>query len=74
MGLKEDFGAIKGFKEAWDDGEHPVYSCKDSPAIKSAIHKEPKFHYSHNNGAAYFCIPPYPFAGEVESYSFFLTK
>jgi hypothetical protein len=33
-----------------------------------------RFHYSHNNGDAMFVIPPYPFAGEVENYNFFLSK
>jgi len=74
MGLKENFGAIKGFEDAWIDPEHPVYTNKDYLGWKASVHKEPKFHYSHNNGDAYFCIPPYPFAGEVESYSFFLTR
>lgn len=61
MGLKENFGAIKGFEEAWNDPEHPVFSCKDSLAWKANVHKAPRFHYSHNSGDAYFCIPPYPF-------------
>lgn len=36
--------------------------------------KHPRFHYSHTHGDAYFCIPPYPFTGEVEAYSFFLSR
>ena len=41
---------------------------------KSAVNKHMRFHYSHNNGDAMFVIPPYPFAGEVENYNFFLTR
>lgn len=61
MGLKEDMASIKGFEDAWVDVDHPVYTCKDSPLWRAAVHKEAKFHYSHNNGDSYFCIPPYPF-------------
>ena len=31
MGLKEDFGSIPGFEEAWSDVDHPVFSCKVIP-------------------------------------------
>lgn len=27
MGLKPDMASIKGFYEAWEDTEHPVYTC-----------------------------------------------
>lgn len=66
MGLKENMASIKGFDEALADIYHPVYSCTDHPTWKSTEIKHPRFHYSHTHGDAYFCIPPYPFAGEVE--------
>jgi sulfide:quinone oxidoreductase len=60
MGLKEDMDSIKGFEDAWNDVDHPVFTNKDSYTWKSNVHKEPKFHYSFTSGDAYFCIPPYP--------------
>ncbi|MFO0131459.1 MAG: hypothetical protein ACK52J_02705 [bacterium] len=74
MGLKTNLESVKGYEEAWSDPEHPVYLCKDHLSWKSAVNKHMRFHYSHNNGDAMFVIPPYPFAGEVENYNFFLTR
>ena len=37
---------------------------KDHPSWKSSVNKHMKMHYAHTFGDAYFCIPPYPFAGE----------
>jgi hypothetical protein len=65
---------VKGLEEAWRDTEHPVYTNKDHPSWKSSVNKHMKMHYAHTYGDAFFCIPPYPFAGEVENYNFFLSK
>lgn len=65
---------IKGFEAAWEDSEHPVYSCMDHLSWRSMVNKHMKMHYAMNHGDAYFVIPEYPFAGEVENYNFFLTK
>ena len=64
MGLKPNMESIKGFHEAWEDSEHPVYSAKDHLSWKSAVNKHMRMHYSHVNGDAIFVIPEYPFAGE----------
>jgi len=74
MGLKPDMASIKGFYEAWEDTEHPVYTCSDHLSWRSAVNKHMRMHYAHNHGDAIFVIPPYPFAGEVENYNFFLTR
>lgn len=37
------------------------------------MHKYPRWHYNFFSGDAYFCIPPYPFRGEIEAYNFFIS-
>jgi sulfide:quinone oxidoreductase len=73
MGMNEDLDAIKGFEDAWRHPEHPVYAPKDHPSWRSYLHKYPKWHYNFFSGDAYYCIPPYPFRGEVETYNFFIS-
>lgn len=65
---------IKGFEEAWKDPEHPVYTNKDHSSWRNSVNKHMRMHYTHTYGNAYFCIPPYPFSGEVENYNFFLSR
>lgn len=74
LGLRPEYSLIKGFEEAWKDLEHPVFSNNDHMSWRSTDHKYQKFIYNFTNGDAYFCIPPYPFAGEIEGYNFLLAK
>jgi len=37
------------------------------------MHKYPRWHYNFTCGDAYFCIPPYPFRGEIETYNFLIS-
>lgn len=74
MGMKDDTESIKGLEEAWKDSMHPVFTQKDHPSWRSVEHKYTRWHYNFDHGEAYFVIPPYPFAGEVESYNFFLSQ
>lgn len=73
MGLQEDLEGIKGFEDAWKHPDHPVFSCKDHPSWRAFLHKYPRWHYNFFSGDAFFCIPPYPFRGEVEAYNFFIS-
>jgi len=73
MGMCEDLEAIKGFEEAWREEDHPVFTAKDHATWRANNHKYFRFHYSYTSGDAYFCIPPYPFSGEIETYSFFIS-
>lgn len=73
MGMAENVDAIKGFDEAWGSEDHPVFAPKDHPGWKGYLHKYPRWHYNFNNGDAYFCIPPYPFRGEIETYNFLIS-
>lgn len=73
MGMAENVEAIKGFDEAWGSEDHPVFAPKDHPSWKGYLHKYPRWHYNFNNGDAYFCIPPYPFRGEIETYNFLIS-
>jgi hypothetical protein len=73
MGMLHSPESIKGFEEAWADPDHPVFTAKDHHTWRSFVHKYARWHYSFTNGDAIFCIPPYPFAGEVETYNFFIS-
>jgi len=73
-GLKDDPSSIKNFEDAWVDTESPVYSNIDPLSWKSNVHKYFRFTYSFTHGNAFFCIPPYPFRGEVGGYNFLLSK
>lgn len=72
-GMKENLEAIKGFEQAWSHPDHPVFAAKDHFTWKSDLHKYPRYHYNFNSGEAYFCIPPYPFRGEIETYNWFVS-
>jgi hypothetical protein len=72
-GMNENIDAIPGLEAAWAHHDHPVYVPKDHPTWKGDLHKYPKYHYNFCSGDAYFCIPPYPFRGEVETYNFFVS-
>lgn len=74
MGMAEDLDSIKGFDEAWAHEDHPVYAPKDHPSWKGYLHKYPRWHYNFNSGDAYYCLPKYPFRGEIESYNFFMAS
>ena len=72
--MQEDVNSIKGFEPAWQDLVHPVFANKDHPSWRSVQHKYTRWHYNYYNGDAFFCIPQYPFPGEVEAYNFFLSQ
>lgn len=74
VGLEQNYAAIEGFDSAYSDMEHPVFSNFDHSSWRSLQHKYPRWHYNFTNGDAFFCIPPYPFKGEISNYSFFLSK
>lgn len=73
-GLQHDIESVKGLDDAWADLEHPVFMCKDHASWKSKDHKYCRFIYSFTGGDAIFCIPPYPFSGEVGGYNFFVAN
>lgn len=66
-GIAEDWDAIKGFKEAVQDPDCPVYSSNYYPENKDELLSSSCL---FENGDAYFYIPPFPFSGEVETYNF----
>lgn len=70
-GLNEDMSQIKGLEEAWADLHHPVFAPKEHPNWKSNDNKHQRWIYNFTNGNAFYCIPPFPFRGEVSSYNFF---
>ena len=72
-GMKDDVSQIKGLEEAWQDLSHSVFTNRDHPSWRSGHHKYARWHYNFSGGDAFFCIPPFPFRGEVESYNFFLS-
>ncbi|CAK61041.1 unnamed protein product (macronuclear) [Paramecium tetraurelia] len=74
MGQQVNYDAIKGFEEAWQDFDSPVFTNLDHPSWRSSNHKYTRWHYNFNHGEAYFCIPQFPFSGEVESYNFLLSQ
>lgn len=71
--MDPDYQKITGFDDAWAHAEHPVYANCDHASWGGALHKYPKYHYNFCHGQAYFCIPPFPFRGEVEHYNFFIS-
>jgi sulfide:quinone oxidoreductase len=73
-GLRDDPNQIENFKSAWEDVDHPVFSNIDPLHWRSNVHKYFRHTYSFNHGNAYFCIPPYPFRGEIGAYNFFISK
>lgn len=73
MGMNENLESIANFEDAWKDLDHPVFTCKDHNTWRAFSHKYPRYLYNFVSGDAIFCIPPYPFAGEVETYNFFIS-
>lgn len=73
-GLRDAPESIENFEDAWADVDHPVFTNIDHATWRSNVHKYFRFTYSFTNGNAMFCIPPYPFRGEVGAYNFFLSK
>jgi NADPH-dependent 2,4-dienoyl-CoA reductase/sulfur reductase-like enzyme len=73
-GIKHDFTQIKGFYDALEDPEHPVYASKDPDSWRAGVHKYAKYITNYKQGNGFFCIPPYPYAGEVECFNFFVSN
>jgi sulfide:quinone oxidoreductase len=73
MGLQDDVDAIEGLEDAWKDPNSKVFVSKDHPSWRSAEHKYQKYHYNYTHGDAFFCIPEYPFKGEIGAYNFLLS-
>lgn len=63
-------GLIKDFEKAWMSADQPVYAPRDYLGWSVFLHKYPRFIYNFNAGDAFFCIPPYPYAGESTNYYF----
>lgn len=63
-GLNPDWDAVKGLYEAFHDPAAPVFTNYDSA---TAPNKYKEFVPMSDNGDIYFYIPPFPFAGEIES-------
>lgn len=63
-GVGEDLDFAKGFREALEDKECPVYSSVNVPGKLSGF--LPLFEH----GECFVYIPEFPFGGEVESYNF----
>jgi NADH dehydrogenase FAD-containing subunit len=70
-GLEEDLSAIKGFEEAFSDLNHPVFTHREHPTWKANDMKHQRWIYNYTNGNAFYCIPPYPYRGEISSFNFF---
>lgn len=64
IGLNEDYEAIKGFEEAWQDIQHPVFTHKDYTFWKSSDPKHQRWISNFTGGNAFFCLPPLPYRGE----------
>jgi len=69
-GLEEDLSQIKGFEDAWQDLSHPVFTHREHPSWRANDMKHTRWIYNFTNGNAYFCIPPFPFKGEVTCFNF----
>ena len=69
-------GLLKNFEKAWMSVDQPVFTSKDYLGWSVFLHKYPRFIYNFVGGDAYFCIPPYPYAGEgnEKPYFFFFFK
>lgn len=72
-GLKHAPEKIEGLNAAWEQFMHPVFAAKDHPSWKGNEHKYARWHYNYTSGPAIFCIPPYPYAGEIENFNFFVS-
>lgn len=72
-GMKSDFSLIPGLQQALEDVNHPVYSSRDPESWKGDVHKYAKYATNYKSGNGFFCIPEYPYAGEVECFNFFAT-
>jgi len=63
--------AIKGFDEALADLNHPVFSHREHPSWRANDMKHQRWIYNFTSGSAYYCIPPFPYKGEITSFNFF---
>lgn len=72
-GMDSNPGAIEGLDDAWADLDHPVYANQDHPSWRGNDHPYQKWHYNYTSGDAIFCIPPYPYTGEIECFNFFTS-
>lgn len=63
-GLNPDWEAIKGLHEAFHNPSAPVYTNYDSATAPS---KYKEFVPMADNGDIYIYLPPFPYAGEIES-------
>lgn len=72
-GIKHDFTQVKGLYEALEHPEHPVYASKDPDSWRAGQHKYAKYITNFKSGHGFFCIPEYPYAGEVECFNFFVS-
>lgn len=72
-GLKHDVGLVDGLANAWKTYDIPVHVAKDHPDWRANEFKFPRWHFNYTSGDAIFCIPPYPYAGEIECFNFFAS-
>lgn len=70
-GISEDYEKINGLTEALKDENSPVYTPnyfhEDKDKIIGAIS-------NFESGDAYYYIPPFPYAGEVETFNFLFSE
>ena len=57
-------GKLQNFEKAWMSVDQPVFTSKDYTGWSVFLHKYPRYIYNFVAGDAFFCIPPYPYAGE----------
>ncbi|EGR27203.1 hypothetical protein IMG5_200230 [Ichthyophthirius multifiliis] len=72
-GMRHDTQQIKGFWDALEHPTHPVYSNRDPESWRANNHKYSKYVTNYKHGNGFFCIPQYPYAGEVECFNFFIS-
>lgn len=70
-GIPEDYEKIQGLSDALKDDEAPVYSPNFYPENKEKILGAISI---FETGNAYYYIPPFPFAGESETFNFLFSE
>lgn len=50
------------------------YNYLDPESWRAGTHKYSKYITNYKHGNGFFCIPEYPYAGEVECFNFFVSN
>lgn len=54
--------------------EYQLFKYSDPESWRAGVHKYAKYITNYKHGNGFFCIPPYPYAGEVECFNFFVSN